>query len=121
MSVAFSPDGEFLASASLDGFVRLYNVALKSRIDDFLHGGWVNSIAFSPDGKMLVSGGEVRDEAVKLWDVDASQNHLIASFPGHNNTVESVTFSSDGNTLPQQVVIIQSKYGMFQANNCRVT
>ena len=99
MSTVFSPDGQILASASHDGFVRLWDVASKRRRTTFTHGGWVNSIAFSPDGKMLVSGGEVRDEAVKLWDVDASQNHLIASFLGHNNTVESVTFSSDGKYL----------------------
>ena len=57
-SVAFSPDGQTLASGSRDYTVRLWRAAdgtllrtLKGHTED------VYSVAFSPDGKTLASGG----------------------------------------------------------------
>jgi WD40 repeat protein len=67
-SVAFAPNGTYLASGSLDGSIRLWDVAegkLRGRID--AHRGGVLSVAISPDGRWLASGG--LDNTVKLWDV----------------------------------------------------
>lgn len=65
-SIAFSPDGNLLASSHLDGTVKLWDIT-ERRLAQSLYGhsGAVTSIAFSPDGRMLASGS--RDGTVLLW------------------------------------------------------
>ena len=67
-SVAFSPDGKTLASASGDQSVILWEVASRQAIGEPLkgHSAQVMSVAFSPDGKTLASASA--DKTVMLWD-----------------------------------------------------
>ncbi|MCP2728856.1 NB-ARC domain-containing protein [Limnofasciculus baicalensis] len=95
-SVAFSPEGQILASGSNDETVRLWDVNTGQCLKTLRgHTGCVQSVAFSPDGQILASGSN--DQTVRLWDVKTGQ--CLKVLTGHTNHLLSVIFTPDGQTL----------------------
>src|SRR5258708_25768374 len=66
-SVAFSPDGGLLASASRDHTIKLWDPQTREQFMTLRHhSNSVESVSFSPDGGLLASAS--RDHTIKLWD-----------------------------------------------------
>jgi WD40 repeat protein len=94
-SVAFSPDGRHIVSASDDHTLRLWDAKTGAQIGDALEGhtGWVISVVFSPDGRHIVSASY--DHTLPLWDAETGAQ-IGDPLEGHTGWVSSVAFSPDG-------------------------
>lgn len=97
-SVAFSPDGLWLAAGSSDHTIKVWDstqpvVEPKQRLTG--HSDWVWGVAFSPDGKRLASASA--DKTVRVWD--AATGSPLLTLNGHTEAVHSVAFAPDGRLI----------------------
>ena len=65
-SICFSPNGQWIVSASQDKQIKVWNVPTRTLLTTFdEHGSFVESVAFNPNGKEFVSAS--LDHTVKIW------------------------------------------------------
>jgi WD40 repeat protein len=118
-AIAFSPNGNLLASGGRDNTIRLYEATTgkeirrfaghqartyqpdpdpKSPLDVLIGAvgeGGITTLDFSPDGTMLASGGW--DDTVRIWDVQTGKQ--IRKIDAHKAMVGRVLFAPSGRLL----------------------
>jgi len=96
VSLASNPENTKLASACLDGTVRIWDTSTEDQETAFTgHTADARCVRFSPDGDCVVSGGD--DMALRLWD--PSTGVQLKILQGHNEAVKSVDWCVDGKLL----------------------
>lgn len=92
-TVAFSPNGQLLLTASYDKLLALWDVAGGTQKAELKHHtGSVFGAAFSPDGKWIAS--VAADQTVKLWNVETAQR--VATLTEATKGLNAVAFSPTG-------------------------
>ena len=94
-SVAWSPDGTRIASASYDDTAQVWDARKgESPLVTYRgHRGLVGAIAWSPDSTRLASGGY--DKTVQVWDARKGDRALV-TYTGHTGVIESLMWSPNG-------------------------
>ena len=130
-TVAFSPDGQLLASCGQDGRVLVRNMdslTASTQMGGFPH--WVVGLAFSPDGQYLAYGGASGFTStvgpIEIWNV--TSNQLERALPGHSAGCWSLDFQESSGMLasasfdntvklwnPQTGLLVNTLYGHTDA------
>jgi WD40 repeat protein len=105
-SLAFSPDGRWLVSGSLDKTAKLWDLSDGRELRTFTGNRAFTSVEFSPDGRRLAlaatNGAPLNDDkpegnAITLWDSTSPND--VRNLIGHEGQVFFVKFSPDGGFL----------------------
>jgi WD40 repeat protein len=93
-SVAFSPDGKWILTASRDRTARVWDATSGKLVRELRHDGPLHCAVFSPDAKVVATGGE--GLGVRLWGTVRGEIVRQLKHPG---TVNALAFSPDGRFL----------------------
>ena len=93
LHVTFSPNGQTIASSSLDNSVKLWSAIDGSFLTTLRgHVGPVYMTCFSADSRLLLSGSS--DTTLKVWDIrEGKRKHDL---PGHKDEVWAVDWAPNG-------------------------
>jgi WD40 repeat protein len=92
--IEFSLDGQRLATVSMAGLARLWEVSSGKLISTLNNYGEVTAVTFSADGQQVATAH--RDDRARLWKADSGE--LIATL-NHDAWVSVVQFSPNGHQL----------------------
>lgn len=96
LSMAFSPDSQYLATSSYEDKVVVWNTADSGVAAQLVgHGDTINQVEFSPDGRWLASASS--DMTIRLWKTGTWET--VTELRAEAYPVEGIRFSPDGRYL----------------------
>ncbi len=119
-SVAFSPDGKHVATASSDKSVRIWSIKAGKQIKKLTgHDSVVLDVVFSPDGNRIAASGGFTDPTVKIWDVTSGRE--LITLKGHASGILCIAFSADGKRLLSGSADDSAKVWSTETGDCLLT
>jgi WD40 repeat protein len=95
-SVAYSPDGSRIVSASYDKTARIWDAATGLQLVELRgHTERLRHAVFSPDGKRVVTAS--LDKSARVWD--AATGRELLQLNGHTDRLRSAAYSPDGRLI----------------------
>ncbi len=100
LSVDVSPNGEYIATGDVEGYVRVFDVETGKEIyslrrENYWASVWV--VRFNPTGQIIASAGD--DHRITLWQFENSDQQLtLGTDEKHNDSIRTIVFV-DENTL----------------------
>ena len=108
-SVAWHPDGNYLATGGLSKIISIWDIKKAKKVKTLdQQVGAVGALAYSPDGKYLAAGRTFTTHIPEKYHVniyDAENSRLIRSFippqaeKRQNNNIDKMSFSADSKLL----------------------
>jgi WD40 repeat protein len=117
-AVAFSPNGNFIASGSYPG-VAIFDVSTGTVVRSYPRTSYTNALAYSPDGQKIAAGSAgVQLPAnypgsIEILDVNSWSN--LISIPVPNGGVRALSFSPDGQSIA--AARVNGEVAIFDVNS----
>ncbi len=113
--ICFSPDGKYLASASNDGKVKIWDVETKEVSKEFIDLPCVHPVTFSPDSKYIILGsGCARKWHIYIFNCETKQKvseYYIDYFSKYTSGMSEIKISKEMN-----YILAGCYHGLFLLN-----
>lgn len=115
VSLAFSPNGEKIASGFSDKSVQVWDIESGELVNTLKgHNGGVGFVFFSPDGRRIISGCP-EDRTLRVWDAETGKCGTILNIPENEYGPLSVTVLKDSNNK-ETIVVVSTSIGNVNNN-----